>query len=305
MTCIIPVILFGFSLFSPPENSTVVVTNLLENQNLESIHLLLPDSTELVPVNIGVPIPPGVSGHVSFPWGYMYRVIFTTDLGNVYYQTGYLASSDPDTIRISMAKHEFGGIFDRVSGTRQIAVQNNSSLSIASIHVTGEVMPAGDILGSNPLMPGELLRLWVQGTEPYKLVFYDEDGFYSDTLVATANPDTVHRVTNDMFFHGGNVYSTDYTGYDITVANCISTEGLVLVEAYDEEGYQILFFELADTSLRTWDRLSTQVDYPIGFIICTDSKGREYHLNRPDPLSGIYIIDLHSLDFDFSFPEGQ
>jgi len=305
MNYFLNLILVGFSVLPLSEEANVVVLNQLEDQSITSIDLLLPNRTELVPIHIPSPIPPGESIDIVFPWGFINRVIFNTDNGNVYYQMGFPASSDPDTIRISMAKHEFGGIFDRVSGTRQIAVQNNSSLSIASIHVTGEGMPAGDILGSNPLMPGELLRLWVQGTEPYKLVFYDEDGFYSDTLVATANPDTVHRVTNDMFFHGGNVYSTDYTGYDITVANCISTEGLVLVEAYDEEGYQILFFELADTSLRTWDRLSTQVDYPIGFIICTDSKGREYHLNRPDPLSGIYIIDLHSLDFDFSFPEGQ
>ncbi len=305
MTIFLNCIFVAFSLFSPPEETNVVVLNHLENQSINTIDLLLPNRAELLPIQIPSPIPPGESTEIALPWGYINRVIVITNKGNVYYQMGFPASSDPDTIRVSLDKYEFGGIFDRVYGTMQIGVLNYSNLNIASVHVTGEGLPEGDILGNNPLMPGELLRLWVQSTEPHMLVFFDSDGFSSDTLVATANPDTIHKINNDMFFHVGGVHSTSYTGYDITVANCISTEEIVLVEAYDTEGYSILFFDLTERPLKTWDRLATQVDYPPDFIVCTDSRGREYSLDRPDSLYGAYVFDLLSLDFDFSFPEGQ
>jgi len=299
----IPVILIGFSFFSPPECTNVIVSNLLESQNLESIHLLLPDAVELIPVDLDAPIPPGDYREIQFPWGFINRVIFNTDAGNVYFQGGFSASSNPDTIRISRARKEFGGIFDRIHGTMPIGVRNISSINIASVHVTGEGIPEGDILGSNPLMPGELLRLWVQSREPYTLVFFDTYGFASDTLLESASSDTTYRVTNDMFFHNGILHSTSYPGYSITIANCISSEEIISIEAYDEQGSVIMFFDLTETPLRTWDRLATQVDYPPGFIICTDSEGREYSLNEADPETGIYEFDLLSLDFDFSFPE--
>ncbi len=178
-------------------------------------------------------------------------------------------------------------------------------MNIASVHVKGESLPQGDILGPNPIMPGEFLRLWVESTEPCSLVFIDLDGFPSDTLIATANPDTVYQLTNEMFYHNGTHHSTADPGHTFTVANCMSSERLVSVEALDEEGYSILFFDLAQTPLETWDRLTTQTDYPPALMICTDSMGREYSLDRPDSLSGIYDFDLLSLDFDFSFPEGQ
>ncbi len=70
----------------PPGNTTVIISNLLENQNLESIHLLLPDAGELIPVDLDPPIPPGGSREISFPWGYINRVIFETNTGTIYYQ---------------------------------------------------------------------------------------------------------------------------------------------------------------------------------------------------------------------------
>ncbi len=305
MTGMIPVILIGFSIFSPPESTTVVVSNLLESQSLESIHLLLPDARELIPVDIGTPIPPGGSREISFPWGYINRVIFETDTGTIYYKSSYTASSNPDSIRITLARKEFGGVFDRINGTLPIAVRNYTGVNIAIVLVRGESLPQADILGPNPIMPGESLRLWVESTEPCSLVFIDLDGFSSDTIIATANPDTVYQLTNEMFYHNGTHHSTADPGHTFTVANCMSSETLVSVEALDEGGYSILFFDLTQTPLETWDRLTTQTDYQPALVICTDSEGREYSLDRPDSLSGIYDFDLRSLDFDFSFPEGQ
>lgn len=164
-------------------------------------------------------------------------------------------------------------------------------------------MPEGDILGNNPLMPDELLRLWGQSREPYALVFFDTDGFSSDTLPATASSDTIYRVTNGMFFQNGTLHSTSYSGYGITIANCIPSVEIVSIEVYNEQGFEIMFYNLTETPLRTWDRLATQVDYPPEFIVCTDSEGRDYSLTEADTETGIYEFDLLSLDFDYSFPE--
>ena len=298
-------ILAGFSLFSHPEETQVVVLNQLNDQSITSIHLLLPGANELLPIEMPLPIPPDESIEVTFPWGFIKRVIFRTDSGTVYYQGFFAASSNPDTIRICLARKEFGGVFDRIYGTLPIAVRNRTGVNIASVLVQGDSLPQGDILGRNPIMPGESLRLWVTGTEPCSLVFIDLDGFLSDTMIVAADPDTIYELTNEMFYHNVTHHSTSDPGYSLTIANCISSETLVSVEVLDEGGYSILFFDLTQTPLETWDRLTTQTDYQPALVICTDSMGREYSLDQPDSLSGIYAFDLLSLDFDFSFPEDQ
>jgi len=298
-------ILAGFSLFTHPEETQVVVLNQLNDQSITSIHLLLPGVNELLPIEMPLSIPPDESIKVTVPWGFINRLIFRTDSGTVYYQGFFAASSKPDTIRICLARKEFGGVFDRIYGTFPIAVRNRTGVNIASVLVQGDSLPPGDILGRNPIMPGESLRLWVTSTEPCSLVFIDLDGFLSDTMIVAANPDTIYELTNEMFYHNGTHHSTSDPGYSLTIANCISSEALVSVEVLDELGNSALFFDLTQTPLGTWDRLTTQIADPPSLVICTDSEGREYSLDRPDSISGIYDFDLLSLNFDFSFPEGQ
>lgn len=292
-------------LFLPayPESTSVTVINLIEEQTITSVHLLLPNSDEIAAVQLDSPISSGETTELSFPWGYINRIVFSTERGDVYYQTGFVASSCPDTLKVSLAAKEFGGVFDRIYGTHPIIVRNRTGVNIASVLARGESLPQGDILGRNPIMPGESLRLWVESTEPCSLVFIDLDGFPSDTLIATANPDTIYQLTNEMFYHNGTHHSTADPGHTFTVANCMSSETLVSVEALDEGGYSILFFDLTQTPLETWDRLTTQTDYPPALVISTDSMGREYSLTGPNPETRTYEFDLLSLDFDFSFPE--
>lgn len=294
----------GFAFFPAfPESTFVQISNQLEESSITSVNLILPNAKELINIPLACPILPGSTVRLRFPWGFINRVIFNSSSGNVYYQSGFAASSNPDTLIVSLARKEFGVVFDRIYGTLPIAVRNSTSVNIVSVQVEGESIPPGNILGSNPLMPGEVIRLWVNSSEPYSFVFQDADGFVSDAFTAVTDADSIYRFTNDVFYSNGTLRSTQDPGYSFTVTNCINSEELVLVEAFDESGYQLLCFDLAETPLETWDRLTTQTDFPPSFVVCTDSRGREYSLNEPDSVTGIYEFDLLSLDFNFSFPE--
>jgi len=285
----------------------VVVANLLDNESVEFIYLLLPNTVELIQLDIDDPISPGEIIQTGFPWSYINKVIFVTDTGVVYCEAGFPASSNPDTLRVSLAKKEFGGVFDRVLGTIPIFFVNLSSINISSVYLIDYGTISDDILGCNPIMPGEILRLWVDNTDPFIILFLDSDGFISDSLVVSANSEEVpvYHITNRYFYSNGSLQTTDFPGYSFTAANCIPDEELISIEALDEFSNTILFLDLSNSPLGTWDRLTTQTDYPPSVLKCTASSGRTYTLESADPRTGCYDFDLRSLDFDFSFPESR
>jgi len=306
MTGVALLTILGFSLLSShPESTTVVVANLLEEVAITSVHLLLPNAEEMISIPFNDPLQPGETAQLSFPWGYINRVVFNTDFGDVYFQSGFAALSNPDTLTVTLARKEFGGVFDRIYGTMPIALRNSTSVNIASVRVVGDSTLQGNILGSNPLMPGEFLRLWVESTESYKIVFQDEDANYSEELTAFANPDTVYSVNNQLFYRNGTEHLTQGTGYSFTVSNCISSQEILGVETFDELGYSLVYIDLADNPLETWDRIVLHTDFPPSFVSCIDCYGRTYSLDEPNSFTGSYDFDQLSLDFNFSFPEGR
>ena len=136
MTPIVSLILSGFPLFfSPPESTAVVVSNLLDHESIQSLYLVLPNAGELVSIEFSNSIQPGESSSIRFPWGYINRVILNTYMGNVYFQSDFYASSNPDTLNISRASKEFGGIFDRIQGTLPVYLLNSTSINIASVQL--------------------------------------------------------------------------------------------------------------------------------------------------------------------------
>jgi hypothetical protein len=278
---------------------------MLAEESVESVHILLPNALELIKIPIDIPILPGTIRQLQFPWGFINQVIFYTNEGNTYYQSEFAASSNPDTLTVTLAKKEFGGVFDRVYGTLPIVLWNNTSVILTFVQVLEDSTLQGNILGSNPLMPGEFLRLWVDSTEPYQILFQDEDGNQSEELTAASNPDTIYSANNQLFYHNGTERSTPGTGFSFTVANCISSQVISGVEAFDEMGYSIVYIDLADNPLETWDRIVIHTDVPPSFVSCIDCYGRTYSLDEPNSFTGSYDFDLLSLDFNFSFPEGQ
>ena len=193
--------IIGFSFISShPESTTVMVNNLLEEGAITSVHLLLPNAEELINIPLDNPLQPEETTQLSFPWGFINRVFFNTDCGDVYFQSGFAASANPDTLTLNIARKEFGGIFDRIYGTLPIALRNNTSVNIASVKVVGDSAIQGNILGDNSLMTGEYLRLWVDSTEPYQIIFQDEGGNYSEEFTAAANPDTVYSAVLSQWY---------------------------------------------------------------------------------------------------------
>lgn len=70
VTLLLSILCLQFS-FSHPESTSVVVSNLLEERSITAVHLVLPSARELVTVPMDVPVLPGESSELLFPWGYI------------------------------------------------------------------------------------------------------------------------------------------------------------------------------------------------------------------------------------------
>lgn len=306
MTEILMASLFGFPLLTAhPVTSHVPVSNTLTEQSVSGIYLVLPEEEELIQLELTSPIQPGNTVLVDFPWGYANRVILTTDSNDSYFVSGFPASSAPDTIKVALALKEFGGIFDRIQGNRPIVMKNASHVAIASLSAEGPALAGGDLLNGSVLMPGDILRLWVDSQGQYTVRLFDTDGNPSEEMQLVPDPDTVYSFTNSWFFNNGTVRSTPEGRFELTAVNCISSEEITALEVFDEAGFSIGYFDFSNSPLETWDMALVHTDFPPSFITCTDGYGRTYTLEEPDSVSGYFEFDLLALDFDFSFPEGR
>jgi len=295
----------AFLSFSHPESTSVTVSNHLCEQSIESIYILLPMSDHLDIIPVPSSIEPELSACFSFPWGMISRIIFLSDSGSVYYYNGYKASSNPDTISISLSRKEFGGIFDRVYGTSPIMLRNGSDAVICSVLIDGKGVPEGNIMGSNPLMPGENLRIWVNSEETYSIRFFDISGQQSEVFCVSSNPDSIVEISNSMFYNNIPIREQSDISNGIVIANCISSQLIVSIEILDSSGNASCFLNIADNPLIPWERIVLNCVEQPAMVICTDSLQRVYSLSEPDSSSGVFCFNLLSLDFDFSFPERQ
>jgi len=299
------VIMFILQFFSDvPDSVDVPVTNTLQSECIESVYILRARSETLEELQLDHSIEPSSTLSISFPWGFLRKIILLSEDGTVYSVVNHAIPSNPDTMKIDLSMKEFGRILERVYGSHPLLIGNNSGVSIDSILLIGDSLPPGNLLGCNPLMPSEYVRFWLDTPDPVTFLFYS-GGYVSEELSFSTDPDTIYSISNSSFFHNGEFRRTQQGNYSIIVANCISSHDIFTIEVFDEFGYSLLFQNVIENPLGMWDRIQLFTDYPPSFVVCSDEAIRTYSLDRPDSTTGCYEFDLLSLDFDFSFPGGR
>ncbi|MCD6589296.1 MAG: hypothetical protein J7K88_12180 [Candidatus Fermentibacteraceae bacterium] len=229
--------------------------------------------------------------------------IFETNDESVYSLSSYPASTNSETISISLANKQFGGLFDRIYGNFPIGIKNSTDVNIFDIRILGDSLPETNILRNNVLLPGELLRLWIDSGKALQISALDSENNTSSVITTVASAlDTLYELTPDLFYSNGN--EIGYDGSEGSwVVNCITLNDIVKVEAFSPDGYFLDGIDCSSSPLTTWDRIYIKHTEPVGYVVCTDENGRTYSSDTPDSTSGSFLFGDLNLDFGFEFPE--
>lgn len=294
----------SFQFFSYADSVNVPIENHLQDRSIVAINYTIPGSFFLHTANMENNLLPGSSNTVRMPFGYINKLIFEADDGAVYSQSDYPASVNADTIRISLARKEFGGLFERVYGIYPLAIQNSTDVKIFSVLLQGDSLPTVNILRNNILLPGEILRVWLDSGKTVQISTLDYEGNISSLVTATAPAtDSLFRITPDLFFSNGEEFGYDESLAGSWMVNCVTLSRIAEVEVFSPEGYFLDGLDCSSSPLGTWDRVFLRHDTPVGYIVCTDESNRTYSADAADSLTGSFIIGDLNLDFGFGFPE--
>lgn len=297
-------LLCSFQFFSHPDSVNVIIESQLQDRSIVDIYYIIPGSYFIHTANMEQDLLPGGSTTVRMPYGYINKLIFEADDGEVYSKSGFPASVNADTVRISLAKKEFGGLFERVYGIYPLAIENSTDLNILSVLLHGDSLPTVNILRNNVLLPGEVLRVWLDSAETVQISTLDYENNVSSLITATTSaPDSLFRLTPDLFFSNGKEFGYDESFEGSWVVDCITLSRIVKVEAFSPDGYFLDGLDCSSAPLDTWDRVFLRHSSPVGYVVCTDESNRTFSANAIDSLTGSYILSDLNLDFGFGFPE--
>lgn len=275
----------------------VVIRNEIEGTPITAVHYLVAGSGRMHQVTLNRLVDPGESLSIRLPFRYMSRIVFGTDASGNYRRVSFAPSPLHDTLAVSRADREFGGFFDVILGDRPYAVQNSSPVPIASVHLTGQGLPEGSIIGSNPLMTGETLIIWLS-SDSVSLTATDSEGNTTGTIrLLLSERDSLHTISTADFVDSILLSSEG----QVHIVSGLNGELIVGIEVYPvhEDPF---FIDLEGTPLALWESVGVPVTDQVGFLVCVDSNGRTYSLDRPEPGLDAYVVNWWHLDFDFSFP---
>jgi hypothetical protein len=295
----------SLSFWGHPDSVSITVENHLNVRIITNISYIIPGSSFLHTADLQNPISPDSQSTIRVPYGYINKLIFETEDGTVYAITGYPASTEPETISISLADKEFGRLFERIYGIYPIAIQNSTDVNFVSVQLHGDSLPDTNLLRSSVLLPEEILRVWLDSGITTQIFAIDAEGFSSALLTINSTPgtDTLYQISPDLFFNNGNEIGYNGSSPGSWVLNCITLGKIVKVEAFSPDGYFLDGVDCSSSPLSTWDRVFLMHNAPIGYIVCTDNNNRTYSADTPESSNGAFIIGNYNLDFSFAFPD--
>jgi len=287
-----------------PDSVDIRIENHLQNRIIEEISYIIPGPSFLHTADLQNPISPDSQSTIRVPYGYINKLIFETEDGTVYTRSGYPASTNPETISISLADKEFGGLFERIYGAYPIAIQNSTDVNIVSIFLQGDSVSDGNLLRNNILLPEEIIRVWLDSGTTTDMHATDLEGNISTPIsVSTTNSDSLYRISPDLFYDNGNEFGYDASSPGTWVINCITLDKIEKVEAFSPDGYFLDGLDCSSSPIRTWDKIYLKHTEPIGFIVLTDVNDRTYTTIEPDSLTDYFMLGDLNLDFGYGFPE--
>jgi len=299
------VVLFSFLPFfySPADSVDIFITNNLSSTSIVDMYYLINGQSTLHKISIPFSLQPDSTLSITLPSLLLNRIVFEDENMDVYFASHYPASSSGDTLTVSLANKEFGGIFERIYGDRQLVIGNSTDVQIVSIFFTEFPQSCEDILRNNVLLPSELLRVWIDSGVAVEVTTVDRAGNRSIPFTSSAaTPDSVYRITPEMFFNNGEEFGYSDSQAGSWVVNSITLGRIVLVEAFSSDGFLLDGLDCSSSPLTTWDRVNIHHNTPIGFVVLTDENGRTFSANAVDSLTGSFILGDLNLDFGFEFP---
>mgnify|MGYP000903578534 FL=1 len=297
------ILLIVFAAMNPlrlfPDSTEVTIRNGITDASITSVFYLAAGSATLADAGLGNPVPPGEEAVLTFPCRYINRVIVETDARGNYRRVGFAPSPAGDTLSISRADREFGGVFDVVLGSRPFPVRSALPVPITGVHILDDGLPTGSVIGTNPLMTDETLFLWMD-CDSIAITAVDVEGNHSRP-VPLANPGG-----GDTLFTIGVADFLDDPGERaagaLRVISALNGETVTAIEVHPVTGGP-LFVDLSAAPLRLWRGVSIPFPGEVGYVVGIDGSGRTFSVDESDPATGAFIIDWWHLDFDFDFPE--
>lgn len=281
-----------------PDSTDIVVRNEITDASITRVHYLLAGGNLLTDTGLENPIPPGNSVTFRVSFRYMNRIILGTDTKGNYRRIAFAPSPTVDTLSISRADKEFGGLFDVVHGERPFIITSSVPVPITSIFLRNDSTLTESLIGPNPLMTDETLFLWLN-RDSITIAAVDVEGNLSSDIVL------VRTETNRVFSIDITAFVGDDLGNEqgmLEIVSALNGEQIIELEVYPLTG-EPFFFDLSATPLKLWQRVNVPFAGTVEYIVGIDGNGRTYSIDSPDPATGAYIINWWHLDFDFDFPD--
>lgn len=284
-------------------SSFVNVVNGLYDQTIEAVYAIPAGGRTVEELILAEPIEPGDTVVIRMDWGFYQRLVFVSSEDVHYYKYFYPASISPDTILIDLSLKEYGRYFDRVFGDSPIVLVNGTGVNISSVFLIFQGCSRNELLHGNMLMPRESMRIWLDDRASYSLTFIDVEDNLSDTIGVDPQRDSLVLLVPEQIYDRGRTAAIEGEGNQLSITSCLPSVEIVLAQGFSPDGALLFSVDLSQNPMQLWDRLTVPSPETPDAVSLTDQQGRQYTVSEPDSISGEYLFDLLTLDFDFSFPE--
>jgi hypothetical protein len=179
-----------------------------------------------------------------------------------------------------------------------------TDVSIYDVRIHGGSLPESNMLRKSILLPGEVLRVWIDSGSTVQVSTLDCNGNASQPVSGTAlTISNLCKITSDLFYNNGEEIGYNGSVSGSWVVNSVTLGKILKVEAFSPDGCFLDGLDCSASPVTTWDRVYIRHTEPIGFVVLTDENNRTYTTSEPDSISGNFMLGDFNLDFGYGFPE--